>query len=64
MYIDDFDCGQTDDCGDGYFNEWQNLNEELHDSALEHTGSRSPRRKNNNKFSSKDYLDLLIENYR
>ena len=27
MYIDDFDLGQVDDCGDGYFNDWQSNNE-------------------------------------
>ena len=62
--FDDFDRIQSDECGDGYFNERQSLNEELYESALEHTGPRSPRRKDNNKLSVEDYLDLLIENYR
>ena len=63
MYINDFDRRQVDECGDGWFNERQTLNEELHDSAIEHTGPRSPR-KDDNKLSADDYLDLLVENYR
>ena len=62
MYIDDFDRGQIDDCGDGWFNERRSLTEELHESAIEHTGPRSPR-KDKSKLSAEDYLDLLIENY-
>jgi len=61
--FDDFDRIQSDECGDGYFNEQQSLNEELHEAALEHTGPRSPRRKDNSKLSAEDYFDLLIENY-
>ena len=58
-----FDERQSDECGDGYFNERQSLTEELREAALEHTGPRSPRRKDKTKLSADDYFDLLIENY-
>jgi len=61
--IDDFDRGQIDDCGDGYFNERLALAEELHDAAIEHTGPRTPLRANKSKLSAEDYMDLFLENF-
>ena len=59
--FDDFDRIQSDECGDGYFND--GLSEELRESAIEHTGPRTPRRADKTKLSAEDYLDLLVENY-
>lgn len=56
MCIDDFDRGQIDDCGDGWFNEaeFQILGE--YNSVNRRTQSSS-------RLSAEDYLDLLVENY-
>ena len=49
--IDDFDLGQVDDCGDGYFNDWFDTD------VLSDDGFPLDR------LTPEDYADIFLENF-
>ena len=55
MYIDDFDLGQIDDCGDSYYNELKD-SEEFADTLVKPQNF-------NSRLSAEDYMDLFLENF-
>ena len=61
MCIDDFDLGQVDDCGDGYFNEdageW---------AAFQPTGAHGldiVEDETPTRLAASDYADIFLENF-
>ena len=66
MCIDDFDLGQVDDCGDGYFNDLDEsmFNEEILKATANgiirtnHPAHGAPR-----PLTKEDYADIFLENF-
>ena len=55
MYIDDFDLGQIEDYGNGYYDELKD-SEEFADTLVKPKNS-------NSRLSAEDYMDLFLENF-